>query len=84
MPKKEHYAVKEGREPGIYPNWDAAQRQTDGYSGNQHKGFSNLKDAGQFMKEGYTAPGYTPVNPNGGSGAARGQPDYRAQGSSKK
>ena len=79
---KNWYPVKDGRTPGIYTNWESAKAQTDGYSGNQHCKTPSLADAGKFMDTGYTKPGYTPPNPNGNSGAARGQPDYRAQGPS--
>lgn len=77
------YAVKEGRNPGIYDNWSDAKEQTDGYSANEHKSFRNEQSAERFMQEGYTKPGYCPPNPHGNSGWARGKPDYREQGPSK-
>jgi viroplasmin and RNaseH domain-containing protein len=31
------YAVREGRETGIYSNWDSAREQVHGYSNNEHR-----------------------------------------------
>lgn len=31
------YAVREGREAGIYSNWEAAREQVHGYSNNEHR-----------------------------------------------
>ena len=77
---KEWYAVAEGRRKGIYTNWEDAKEQTEGYSGNMVKKFPDLESAGEFMEDGYhSSPGYTPPNPDGNSGWARGQPDYREQ-----
>ena len=48
---KKYYAVKKGRQPGIYPTWPAAQQQVQGYRQAVFKGFDNLADAQAFMKE---------------------------------
>ena len=71
------YAVARGRTRGIYTNWEDARRQTDGYSGMMVKKFLDIQDAAEFMMYGYyESPGYTPPNPRGKSGWARGKPDY--------
>ncbi|RFN51546.1 ribonuclease h1 [Fusarium flagelliforme] len=47
-----YYAVREGRKPGIYYNWDDCKAQTDGYSKPIFKSFKNEQDAKDFMKQG--------------------------------
>lgn len=42
---KKIYAVKNGRVPGIYLNWEECKAQVDGYSGAIYKSFSNTDDA---------------------------------------
>lgn len=46
---KKHYAVKNGRKPGIYNTWDEAKAQVDGFSGAIYKSFKSLEDAENFM-----------------------------------
>jgi ribonuclease HI len=46
---KKYYAVKIGREPGIYRNWDDCKAQVDGYTNAQFKGFSNLEEAEAYL-----------------------------------
>lgn len=46
---KKHYAVKNGRKPGIYSTWDEAKAQVDGFSGAIYKSFKSLEDAKNFM-----------------------------------
>ena len=49
--KKTHYAVRRGRIPGIYRNWDDCQVQVKGYSNAKFKGFQNQAGAEAFMAE---------------------------------
>ena len=44
-----YYAVKEGRNPGIYMTWDDCKKQVMGYSGAIYKKFSNLEEANLFV-----------------------------------
>ncbi|NMA86833.1 MAG: RNase H [Tissierellia bacterium] len=46
---KYFYAVKEGREIGIYNTWSECEEQVKGYSGAVYKKFSNLRDAQNFI-----------------------------------
>ena len=44
-----YYAVKEGREPGIYDSWDECKLQTEGYSGAVFKSFKTREEAESFL-----------------------------------
>lgn len=48
MPKK-FYAVKIGRNPGIYTTWDECKKQVDGYSGADFKSFADMSEAEAFI-----------------------------------
>ena len=43
------YAVRCGRQRGIYSTWEACRSQVEGYPGAQYKSFSNLKDAEDYV-----------------------------------
>ena len=43
------YAVKVGRTPGVYINWDDALKQIDGFSGGVYKRFGNATQAYEFV-----------------------------------
>ena len=45
-----YYAVRIGRVPGIYTNWNDASAQVKGYSGSIFKKFYSLNEAQMFMK----------------------------------
>lgn len=44
-----YYAVKKGRRPGIYTNWEECQQQVNGYTGCQFKSFKTLDEAKSYM-----------------------------------
>ena len=44
-----YYAVKAGRNPGIYNSWSECQKQTSGFSGAVFKSFKNYDDAINFI-----------------------------------
>ncbi|MDD7044351.1 MAG: ribonuclease H family protein [Peptoniphilaceae bacterium] len=46
-----YYAVKKGRNPGIYKSWEACQKEVSGYPGAIFKSFKNEKDALAFMED---------------------------------
>lgn len=46
-----YYAVKKGRNPGIYRSWEACQKEVSGYPGANFKSFKNEKDALAFMED---------------------------------
>lgn len=43
------YAVKKGRTPGIYRNWDDCKKQVDGFSGAEYKSFDKISDATEYL-----------------------------------
>ncbi|MGN1272722.1 MAG: ribonuclease H family protein [Lactobacillus sp.] len=43
------YAVKKGRIPGVYRNWDEAKEQVNGFSGAEYKSFENITDAIDYL-----------------------------------
>ncbi|MCM1033554.1 MAG: ribonuclease H family protein [Odoribacter sp.] len=43
--KTKYYVVWEGREPGVYTDWDDAFEQVDGYPGARYKSFTNHEAA---------------------------------------
>ena len=55
MAKKNYYAVRIGKNPGIYTNWEDCKAQVTGYKGAVFKGFEEKKDAENFMKAGEAA-----------------------------
>ena len=46
-----YYAVRVGRNPGIYQTWDECKRETVGFKGASFKKFSTLEDAKAFINE---------------------------------
>ncbi len=46
-----YYAVRVGRNPGIYKTWDECKKETMGFKGASFKKFSSLEDAKAFIKE---------------------------------
>ena len=46
-----YYAVKKGRNPGIYTSWDSCLEEVKGYSGAIYKSFKSLEDANTFMDD---------------------------------
>ncbi|WP_423189768.1 viroplasmin family protein [Alkalibacterium sp. f15] len=60
MPTK-YYAVKKGRNPGVYTTWPEAQKQVTGYTNAQFKSFQTKNEAQAFIadkmeKSSYIAP----------------------------
>eukprot|EP00850_Spirogloea_muscicola_P017933 SM000159S01764 [mRNA] locus=s159:81401:84108:+ [translate_table: standard] len=52
MPKRKFYAVRAGRQPGIYDSWEACERQVRGFAGTQFKSFASRADAEAFVDDG--------------------------------
>lgn len=52
MGKKKFYAVRSGRQTGIFTSWDDCKRQTDGYSKAEYKSFKSQEEAQQFISGG--------------------------------
>lgn len=51
-----YYAVKVGRETGIYTSWEEAEKLVRGYPDAKYKSFKTKKDADQYMKDGGEEP----------------------------
>ncbi|WP_075780199.1 viroplasmin family protein [Marinitoga sp. 1137] len=47
--KKKYYAVKKGRNPGIYESWEETRKQVDRFSDAEYKSFSSLEDAKEYL-----------------------------------
>jgi len=45
-----YYAVKKGRNPGVYTSWDSCLKEVKGYSGAIYKSFKTLDEANKFME----------------------------------
>ena len=52
MAKKNYYAVRQGRKPGIYRTWAECKAQVDGYKNAEYKGFATMEEASGFMNTG--------------------------------
>jgi ribonuclease HI len=76
--RKQYYAVRSGREPGIYRTWAECKSQVDGYAKAQYKGFTSLEEAEAYM-------GYVKTNkPAGNPSVARPFKTSKPPGASKK
>ncbi len=64
MAKKNFYAVRAGRTPGIYLTWDEAKAQVHGFAGAAYKGFATKEEAEAFMAGGTLSDGGTERVPN--------------------
>lgn len=48
--RKNFYAVRSGRTPGIYRSWEECKDQVEGYAGGEYKGFATQQEAEDFMR----------------------------------
>ena len=46
-----YYAVKNGREPGIYNSWAECQKQVNGFKNASYKSFTSRKEAEEFISD---------------------------------
>ncbi|API88962.1 MULTISPECIES: ribonuclease H1 domain-containing protein [Marinilactibacillus] len=46
---KKYYAIKKGKNPGIYTSWAEAQQQVSGFSGAEFKSFSSKNEAENYL-----------------------------------
>jgi ribonuclease HI len=64
MAQKKFYAVRSGREPGIYRTWDECKAQVDGYPNAAYKGFARLEEAEAYLGiRKSPAPTLLPIEP---------------------
>lgn len=47
-----YYAVKKGKTPGIYMNWDDCRKMVNGYPNAVYKSFTNIDEARAFLEGG--------------------------------
>lgn len=50
MTMNKFYAVAAGSEPGIYPTWEEARKQVEGYPNSSHRRFSSFSEAENWLK----------------------------------
>ncbi len=49
MAAKKFYAVKKGKETGIFNSWDACKAAVDGFPGAEYKGFATRQEAENYL-----------------------------------
>lgn len=49
MAKKKYYAVRNGRQIGIFESWEECKKQTDGFADAEYKSFSTQKEAEAYL-----------------------------------
>lgn len=65
MAKKNYYAVRKGKTPGIYRTWEECKSQIDGVSGAIFKGFSTLEEAEAYIRGEEAVPSPPVKQPKG-------------------
>ena len=59
MTKKQYYAVRKGRQPGVFSRWTGvggAEEQIKGFSGAVYRGFVTREEAEHFLRTGEVPP----------------------------
>lgn len=51
MIKKKIYAVRKGRQTGLFNDWGECEKQTRGFSGAEFKSFTNVENAKKYLAE---------------------------------
>ncbi len=65
MASKKVYAVRNGRNTGIYETWDECKEQIEGFPGAEFKSFKDPEKAAQYLELGPGAPEPEEVFPEG-------------------
>jgi ribonuclease HI len=65
--RKQYYAVRSGRQRGIYRTWEECKAQVDGYAKAQYRGFSSLEEARAYL-------GYAKTNKHDAGKPSRAEP----------
>lgn len=61
--KRNYYAVRKGRQVGIFESWKQCKEQIHGFSGAEYKKFTSIEDAENFIN--YTSSAkQSPLMPN--------------------
>ncbi len=50
MAKNKFYAVRSGRETGVFTTWEDCQKQVAGFSGAEYKSFASLQEANAYLE----------------------------------
>jgi hypothetical protein len=50
-PKTKYYAVRRGRNTGLFHDWKSCEQQVEGYSNSEFKSFQNERDALEYLAE---------------------------------
>ena len=50
MAKNKFYAVRSGRETGVFTTWEDCQKQVTGFSGAEYKSFASLQEANAYLE----------------------------------
>lgn len=56
-----YYAVKKGKVPGIYFNWNDCKAMVDGYQGAVYKSFKTIEEAENLLTERKLLPERKPL-----------------------
>ncbi|GEP19411.1 ribonuclease H family protein [Pediococcus argentinicus] len=66
MAKKKFYAVRKGKQTGLFNTWDETKAQVDGFSGAQYKSFGTKAEAENWLTEttASSTPKSTPTSTN--------------------
>lgn len=79
MSTKKYYAVRKGKVPGIYHSWNECRAQVERYPGAQFKGFSNIREAREYMSaKGSSSSGNSHLKKQGKSVPAASTPSSRS------
>ena len=54
MAKNKFYVVWQGRNPGVYSNWEACKKEVDGFVGAKFKGYPDKASADAAFAQGFT------------------------------
>lgn len=61
------YAVRKGKNPGIYGTWDECKSQVNGFAGAEYKSFKTQSEAKEYMGLAKPAKNPAPNMPKSGS-----------------
>ena len=90
MVKRKLYAVKKGRQPGLYNTWKEAEEQVKGYRNAVHRSFSSKKEAETYLgwkeEEGTAVVASVEAGPADlkGSGETKAAAEKASEGEGKK
>ena len=83
---KKYYAVRAGRQTGVFPTWEQCRTQVEGFSGAIYKGFPTREEAEAFLTAGIAPAGslspLAPVSPQKTEEAAQAESPSLGESSS--